>query len=146
MDCPIENKISGLVITLNEEQNIQSIINNLDFVDEIIIIDSYSSDRTVEIVKANSRVRLVQNTFKNYSALRNLALGYASFPWILFLDADERIPEPLIQEIISTANEEKANDAYFFSESLCSIALLWNLADGKPTKTSDYLKKKRRAI
>ena len=98
------------------------------------------------ILRTRGSSGLVQNTFKNYSALRNLALGYASFPWILFLDADERIPEPLMQEIISTVNEEKANDAYFFSESLCSIALLWNLADGKPTKTSDYLKKKRRAI
>ncbi len=114
MNCPIENKISGLVITLNEELNIQSIINNLDFVDEIIIIDSYSTDRTVEIVKTNKKARLVQNAFENYSAQRILALSYASFPWILFLDADERIPEPLKQEIISTVNSEKANDAYFF--------------------------------
>ncbi|MGX7668344.1 glycosyltransferase family 2 protein [Flavobacterium pedocola] len=114
MNRSFENKISGLVITLNEEKNIQSIIDNLNFVDEIIIVDSLSTDKTGEIAKANPHVRFIENKFENFSAQRNFALNLASFPWILFLDADERIPDNLKNEIITTVNQKDTKDAYFF--------------------------------
>lgn len=109
-----QNKISGLLITLNEEKNIEAVINNMDFVDELIIVDSFSIDRTVEIIKKYPHVKLVQNKFENFTAQRNLALDLASNPWILFLDADERITPKLKSEIIETIHNKDAYDAYFF--------------------------------
>ncbi|KGO90121.1 glycosyltransferase family 2 protein [Flavobacterium suncheonense] len=114
MNSSSENKISGLVITLNEEKNIQPLIDNLSFADEIIIVDSFSSDKTAEIAKSNPSVKFIENKFENYSAQRNFAMSLASYPWILFLDADERIPDNLKEEIIATVKKPDSKDAYFF--------------------------------
>lgn len=109
-----QNKISGLVITYNEEKNIEEVIHNLDFVDEIIVVDSYSTDRTIKIIEKYPHVKLVKNIFENFTAQRNLALDLASNPWILFIDADERVTESLKEEIIQTVNDPYADDAYSF--------------------------------
>ena len=109
-----KNKITGLIITFNEEKNIEEVILNLDFVDELIIVDSYSTDKTVAIIEQFSHVILVKNKFENFTSQRNLAMNYASNPWILFLDADERIPEILKDEILETIKNPKAKDAYYF--------------------------------
>lgn len=109
-----KTKISGLVITLNEEENIEEVIKNLDFVDELIVVDSFSTDKTVDIVKCYPNVKLIQNVFENYTSQRNLALKHASYQWILFLDADERISPKLKKEILETVELPEAADAYFF--------------------------------
>ncbi len=109
-----KTKISGLVITLNEEKNIEEVINNLSFVDEIIVVDSYSSDQTVALIKKYNHVKLVQNTFENYTSQRNIALDLANNSWILFIDADERITPALKNEILETVKNESTADAYFF--------------------------------
>lgn len=114
MSISLRSKISGLVITLNEEKNIEAVIKNLDFVDELIIVDSFSTDQTVEIIQKYPHVKLIQNKFENYTAQRNLALEHASYPWILFLDADERITPKLRNEILETVKDQGAADAYFF--------------------------------
>lgn len=110
----IKPKITGLIITLNEERNIKSVIENLHFVDEIIALDSYSSDKTIEIIKTFPQVKLYQNKFKNFTDQRNLALTYAENEWILFLDADERITQKLKDEILSEIQKPQTADAYFF--------------------------------
>lgn len=88
-------KISGLIITFNEEKNIREVIECLDFVEEIIVLDSFSSDRTVEIAASYPKVKVIQNKFLDYTSQRNLALKNASNNWVLFLDADERITPEL---------------------------------------------------
>lgn len=108
------NQISGLVIAFNEENHIEELIKNMDFVDELIIVDSFSTDKTVEIIKSFPHVKLVQNKFEDFTKQRNLALSYANFNWVLFLDADERIPDLLKKEILNTVNAPEAKDAYFF--------------------------------
>ncbi|MGO1730028.1 MAG: glycosyltransferase family 2 protein, partial [Flavobacteriaceae bacterium] len=110
----IKPKITGLIITLNEEKNIKSVIENLHFVDEIIALDSYSSDKTIEIIKTFPQVKLYQNKFKNFTDQRNLALSYAENDWILFLDADERITPELKTEILNEIEKPHTADAYFF--------------------------------
>ncbi|MEA1787124.1 glycosyltransferase family 2 protein [Arenibacter sp. GZD96] len=108
-------KISGLLITYNEEEFIDDFIIALDFVDELIIIDSYSTDSTVEKIKKYPHVRLIQRPFKNFTDQKSFALKQATHNWVLFLDADERIPEALKNEILSTINsEESTASAYFF--------------------------------
>jgi glycosyltransferase involved in cell wall biosynthesis len=107
-------KISGLVITYNEEKNIQEVIECLDFVDEIIIVDSYSNDQTVSISSSFPKVKIIQNKFSDFTTQRNIALENASNNWVLFLDADERITPKLKLEIIAEVSKPETNDAYFF--------------------------------
>ena len=103
----MENKISGLVITYNEEKNIVELIQNLSFVDEIIIVDSCSTDATKTLVSNYKEVQFVENQFQDFTKQRNLALSHAKYPWILFLDADERVTQKLKIEILETINNPK---------------------------------------
>ena len=107
-------KITGLIITLNEEKNIKAVIENISFVDEIIIVDSFSSDKTVELSQAYDKVKVYQHEFENFTDQRNLALDYASHNWILFLDADERLTDGLKEEIMETVKQKETAEAYFF--------------------------------
>lgn len=110
----LENKISGLIITFNEEKNIEEVIKSLEFCDEIIIIDSFSTDNTVSLAKKFPKVKLIQNKFEDFTKQRNLALSEAKNDWVLFLDADERLTPSLTQEIQETITSDKAKDAYYF--------------------------------
>ena len=97
-------KLSALIITYNEENNIDSLINNLSFADEIIIIDSYSTDSTVSKIEQYQHVKLIQHEFVNFSKQRNFALQHANHQWVLFIDADEQITPKLKAEIHKTIN------------------------------------------
>lgn len=105
-------KLSVLIITLNEERYIKSLLENIDFADEIIVIDSFSKDKTVEIIKSFNNVKLIQNQFINFTSQRNFALDHAKNDWILFIDADEIITPKLKVEILSTINNKDAASAY----------------------------------
>ncbi len=111
---PSSIKISGLIITYNEEKNIRDVIECLDFVDEIIVMDSYSTDNTVAIAKSYPNVKVVQNKFVDFTSQRNLTLELASHNWVLFLDADERITPSLRAEIIAEVQKPETKDAYYF--------------------------------
>lgn len=102
-------KLSALVITHNEENNIDYLVENLSFADEIIIVDSFSSDSTVAKIKKHKNVTLVQNEFINFSEQRNFALKHANHEWVLFIDADERINPKLKREINKTINNSNKN-------------------------------------
>ena len=97
-------KLSALVITYNEENNIDGLIDNLSFADEIIIIDSFSTDNTVSKIKQYPHVKLIQHEFVNFSKQRNFALQHANHQWVLFIDADEQITPKLKHEIHKTIN------------------------------------------
>ncbi|MEM8928113.1 MAG: glycosyltransferase family 2 protein [Bacteroidota bacterium] len=110
-----ERKISALLITFNEEKNIQEILENLDFADEIVVVDSFSTDQTMEIVNSFKHVKSFQRPFKNYTDQKQFALAQATYDWILFLDADERIPIGLKEEILNIVRKEKETaSAYYF--------------------------------
>lgn len=113
MNSILQN-ISALIITLNEEIHIHELLNNLDFVDEIIIVDSYSNDKTQEISESFPGVKFIQHSFENYTSQRNFAISLASNNWVLFLDADERVPEKLKQEILETVKNPNSKEAYYF--------------------------------
>lgn len=108
-------KISGLIITKNEERNIAEALNSLAFCDEIILVDSYSTDDTVKIAGSTPGVAVLQHAFEDFTKQKNFALSCANYEWILFLDADERITEPLKKEILAELRKDNAKDAYFFS-------------------------------
>lgn len=112
MSASKKQKLSVLIITLNEELHIKSLLNDIDFADEIIVIDSYSTDRTVSIIESFKNIKVIQNQFINYTTQRNFAIDQAENSWILFIDADERLSPNLKSEIISTINKKNAASAY----------------------------------
>lgn len=107
-----KEKLSVLIITLNEEKNIGDLLEDLSFADEIIVVDSFSNDQTVEIVTAFKNVNLIQNEFINFTAQRNFAIDKAKNNWVLFIDADERMTPELKLEIIQTINSSNSVSAY----------------------------------
>ncbi len=109
----INTKISALIITKNEAHNIVELIKNLSFADEIIIVDSFSTDATEKLATKFDKVKFYKHKFENYASQRNIALNYATNSWILFLDADERLTPELANEIQETLKKPSA-DAYFF--------------------------------
>jgi glycosyltransferase involved in cell wall biosynthesis len=106
-------KVSGLIITYNEERNIAAVLSCFNFCDEIIVVDSFSSDKTVEIAQQNPKVKVYQQEFVDYTKQRNKALSLAENDWIFFLDGDERTTPDLEKEIIETINNKDSKDAYY---------------------------------
>lgn len=93
-------KISATIITLNEERNIGRCIESLlGVADEIIVLDSNSTDKTAEIC-ANYNVRFVKRDWKGYAQSKNHLNKLATFDYILSIDADEALDETLKEEII----------------------------------------------
>jgi heptosyltransferase-3 len=92
-------KVSAVVITYNEEKNITRCIDSLRQVaDEIVVIDSYSKDRTKEICLAKGVV-FVEHTFRSHIDQKNFAVTQATYPYILSLDADEYLSAELVRSI-----------------------------------------------
>ncbi len=102
--------VSVLILTRNEEVNIQACLNALDFSDDIVVFDSYSSDQTVAIAQQNN-ARVVQRKFDNYAAQRNAALNQVKYknPWIFMIDADEKPGPTLIKEISAIVQAQENN-------------------------------------
>lgn len=114
MDFESNKKISALIITLNEEIHINDLLNDLAFVDEVVVVDSFSSDNTQSICESFSNVKFIQHQFENFTSQRNFAIAQAKNDWILFLDADERLTAELKDEIIYTIENNKTHTAFLF--------------------------------
>tara|TARA_B110000305_G_scaffold50017_1_gene54177 strand:+ start:3037 stop:3804 length:768 start_codon:yes stop_codon:yes gene_type:complete len=93
-------KITAIIPTLNEEIHIEASIKSVDFADEIIVIDSFSTDATIELAKQHD-VKIVQRVFDDFSSQKNFAIDLAKNDWIYILDADERVTPSLKKEILS---------------------------------------------
>lgn len=95
-------KITAIIPCFNEEVNIKDAIESCLFADEIICVDSFSTDRTVEIIKSYPQVKLLEHEYVNSAAQKNWTIPQASHDWIFLLDADERVPQELVKEIKDT--------------------------------------------
>ena len=102
----MKNKITAIIPTLNEESFIELAIDSVLFADEIIIIDSFSTDKTVELAKKH-KIRLIQRKFDDFSSQKNYAIDLAKHNWIYILDADERVPAELRDEILDVLKNPK---------------------------------------
>lgn len=97
-------KISAVIITYNEEEHLQKCLNSLIGVaDEIIVVDSYSTDRTPEICAAFN-VNFIEHKFEGYIEQKNYALSLAKYDYILSLDGDEALSEKLKTSILKVKN------------------------------------------
>ena len=99
------NKISVTVITKDEEKNISDCLRSVDWADEIIVVDSESTDRTVELAKQFTDKIFIRK-WEGYVPQKKYALSLASNEWVLSLDADERVTSELKDEIIKLSPGE----------------------------------------
>ena len=107
-------KLSVVIITFNEENNIGRCIDSLgDIADEVLVVDSFSTDRTASICKEKG-ARFIQHAFDGYIQQKNFALGEAAFDHILSLDADEALSEEL-KENISQLKHNWTDPGYSFN-------------------------------
>ena len=110
----MEVKLSAVIITLNEERNIERCLLSLrNIVDEIVVIDSFSTDRTEEKCKKFG-VKFIQHSFKGYATQKNFAMESAKYDIVLNLDADEVLSEELKKAIL-TAKQNWRADGYYFN-------------------------------
>jgi glycosyltransferase involved in cell wall biosynthesis len=95
----LRQPLSAIVTTFNEEENIADCLSTLGFADEILVVDSFSTDRTVAIAGASPKTRVLQHPYAGNGPQCNWAMDQAAHPWILIVDADERVTPALAREI-----------------------------------------------
>ncbi|MFH2019692.1 MAG: glycosyltransferase [bacterium] len=101
----LKPKIAAIVLTYNEEKDLPACLQSLKWVDEIVVVDSGSTDKTLEIAK-KFKAKVYKRTFDDFASQRNFALSkVASFDWVLMLDADEVCEDKLASELAFFAKD-----------------------------------------
>jgi glycosyltransferase involved in cell wall biosynthesis len=106
------SKISVYIIAFNEAEKVAATIESAKWADEVILVDSWSTDGTPEIA-TRMGARVVQVDFKGFGDLRNQAIAACTYPWIFSLDADERCTPAVEQEIRTVINSPDSADVYW---------------------------------
>src|ERR1700687_5357978 len=104
-------KISAAIITYNEERNIARVLESLRCCDEIVVIDSGSNDRTVELA-TKLGARVIDSVWRGFAGQKNYASEHCEHDWVLSLDADEALSEALEAEIWNLKKNGPQFDAY----------------------------------
>lgn len=110
--------ISVLILTFNEERNLPACLKSVTWSDDVLVLDSFSTDKTVEIARV-AGVRVLQNRFVNFAEQRNFGLeqGGLKHEWVLHLDADETVPPDLQNEMVLCAHASD-KDAFRLASKL----------------------------
>jgi len=106
--------LSVTVITKNEARNLGDCLRSVAWAQEIVVVDEFSSDGTVDVAKGLG-ARVYQEPWKGFAGQKNSAVDKTTGDWILSLDADERIPLPLKEEIEETIGRNDAFHGYFIA-------------------------------
>ena len=122
-------KLTVTVITKSEAANIEACLRSVAWADEIIVVDSGSDDGTPDLARA-AGARVIVRDWPGYSAQKNFAAGEAGHDWILSVDADERVPPELAEEIRSILAGEPAVAGYRVPR------VTWHL--GRWIRTTDW--------
>ena len=101
----LKKGISVCIITKNEENAIANCISSLSWANEVIVLDSFSEDRTLEIAK-KMNARIYKRKFDNFAQQKNVCISYAKYEWVLSVDADEVVTENLSRQILQLLNNE----------------------------------------
>ena len=107
-----KSKITAIILTFNEERQIRDCLESIKWVDEIIVVDSLSTDRTIEICREYTD-RIYQREYERYARTRNWSFQFASYDWILAVDADERYTLDLAKEIRERLARDTDINGYF---------------------------------
>jgi glycosyltransferase involved in cell wall biosynthesis len=105
-------KVSVIIITGNEEKNIRECIQSVEWADDIVVVDCFSEDRTIEILK-ELPVRFYQRKWEGYANQKAYALSLAENEWVLSLDADERATMELKEEMENILKNNSQYDGFY---------------------------------
>ena len=105
----MREKISACITAFNEEKKIRRCLASVSWADEIVVVDSFSTDNTVDVCKEFTE-HVHRHQWLGYIGQKNLIKDMAAGPWILFVDADEEISEGLRDEILREMESGAAND------------------------------------
>jgi len=104
--------LSIAIITHNEEENIRYALESIKWADEIVVVDSFSADRTQEICREyTDKVHSLE--WAGFSEQKSKAISMTTYPWVLVLDADERVTDSLRDEIIALMRNNPSMDGYY---------------------------------
>jgi len=104
-------RVSAALITKNEERNIRDCLQTLTWADEVIVVDSGSTDKTVALARSLG-AKVIQSSFVDFSVQKNLAIENASGDWVFLIDADERVTEELQERILSIIRADRQDAVY----------------------------------
>jgi len=110
--APGRQKLSVIITTFNEEVNVAECVESVRFADEILLVDSFSTDKTVEIA-SRFPIRILQREYFGSAAQKNWAIDRVENEWVLIIDADERVPEALAREILEVLATEPTVEGYY---------------------------------
>jgi glycosyltransferase involved in cell wall biosynthesis len=105
-------KLTVIIPSYNEEQNIERCLKSVSWADEILLVDSFSTDRTLKIAKKYTP-RILQHEYQNSAAQKNWAIPQAGHEWVLLVDCDETVSKPLGDEIRTLLGQDPAKDGYW---------------------------------
>jgi glycosyltransferase involved in cell wall biosynthesis len=120
--------LSTVIITLNEENKIRQTIESVKWSDEIVILDSGSTDKTLEICAEYANCKIYKQEFKGFGVQKQKAIGLATNNWVLSIDADEVLDVKLQHEIIELLESGKLHDCkgYFIARTLVFMGKIFN--------------------
>ena len=125
----MSKRISIIILTKDEEKQLETCLKSVSFADEIIIIDSGSTDKTLEIASKHTDI-IIKHRFTDFSDLRNIGLKKANGDWILYVDADEEITPELKSEILFIIKQKAIKtSAYFIQRSNYFLGRRWTKDD-----------------
>jgi len=101
-------RLSAIIIARNEAANIAACLDSIAFCDEVVVVDGGSDDDTMAVAQAKG-ARVAEHPWQGFGAQKNHALSLATGDWVLSIDADERVSEPLAREIARTIAEPRAD-------------------------------------
>ena len=110
--------VSGVITSFNEEHNIADCIESLLWCDEIIVVDSFSTDGTPEIAQRYDKVKFFQRTYYGAGAQKNWAMQYVEGDWIFLLDSDERCTPELREEVQRILADGPHHSAYMMNRNV----------------------------
>jgi glycosyltransferase involved in cell wall biosynthesis len=122
-------KTTPLILTYNEESNLDRTLQQLTWAREIVIIDSYSTDRTLDIIAAYPQIRFIQHKFESFAQQCNFGLSQVQSEWVLSIDADYVLGSELIDEIAAIEDRQEI-DGYLVPFKYCVY--------GKPLRGTLY--------
>ncbi|NJR64861.1 MAG: glycosyltransferase family 2 protein [Leptolyngbyaceae cyanobacterium CRU_2_3] len=112
------NCVTPVILTFNEAPNIERTLSHLAWAKQIVVVDSYSTDETLDILKAYSQVQVFQRQFDTHANQWNYGLQQVQTQWILALDADYELTNSLVQEL-STLSPQTSTDSYAVRFQYC---------------------------
>jgi len=125
------SRLSVVILTHNEEKNIEECLHSVEWADEIVLVDTHSQDRTVEIARKWTQ-KIYEKKWEGFGPLKNFGIEKATGDWILSLDADERVSDELKMEIQKVVFQDQNNSIQAYSFPRLAYFL------GRPIRTGGW--------